>query len=247
MRAPAGIYEFGAQDFRFDLERGDVDLFPAPDMHERRVRARKPMKLPELGHAVTAWKGWWEQEFLFRGFGIGFVKPLFRGLFLRPDFGLGVRLPLTLHFRSWESREALPSVALSFFVLWPPAVQVSQAMSYPAESLQEWVTTTARKIAVPSKEKLQVRGEQLVLSRLFDSGLTEVKSRLETLATFSPPSLSWNVRNLNHRCDVGRNLSRGWGSASGFATPQLMEDNTGWLPISFSFRECEFCGLCINQ
>lgn len=157
MRAPAGIYEFGAHDFRFDLERDDVDLFPAPDMHERRVRARKPMKLPELGHALTAWKGWWEQEFLFRGFGIGFVKPLFRGLLLRPDFGLGVRLPLTLHFRSWESREALPSVALSFFVLWPPAVQVSQAMSYPAESLQEWVTTAARKIAVPSKEKLQVR------------------------------------------------------------------------------------------
>lgn len=158
MRAPtAGMYEFGAEDFRFDLERDDVDLFPAPDMHERRDKTRRPMKLPEFGHALTAWKGWWEQEFLFRGFGIGFVKPVFRGLLLRPDFGLGIRLPLTLHFRSWESREELPSIALSFFVLWPPAVQISQAMSYPAESLQEWATTAARKIAVPSKEKLQVR------------------------------------------------------------------------------------------
>lgn len=165
MRAPAGIYDFAAQDFRFDLERDDVDLFPAPDMHmhERRGRTRKPLKLPELGHALTAWKGWWEQEFLFRGFGIGFVKPLFRGLLLRPDFGLGVRLPLTLHFRAWESREALPSVALSLFVLWPPAVQVSQAMSYDAESIQDWVTTAARKIAVPSKEKLQVRDEKVIV------------------------------------------------------------------------------------
>eukprot|EP00752_Nemacystus_decipiens_P011312 g10052.t1 len=63
MRAPAGIYEFGAQDFRFDLERDD-------------------------------------------------------------------------------------------------------AMSYPAESLQEWVTTAARKIAVPSKEKLQVRRRKESVQRL---------------------------------------------------------------------------------
>eukprot|EP00903_Cladosiphon_okamuranus_P016116 g14873.t1 len=76
MRAPTGIYEFGAQDFRFDLERDDVNLFPAPDMHERR------------------------------------------------------------------------------------------AMSYPAESLQEWVTTAARKIAVPSKEKLQVRRRKESVQRL---------------------------------------------------------------------------------
>lgn len=155
--APAGVYEFGAEDFRFDLERDDVGLFPAPDMHERRDRIRKPLKLPEFAHALTACKEWWAEEFLFRGFGIGFVKPLFRGLLLRPDLGLGVRLPLTLHFRSWESREALPSIALSFFFLWPPAVQVSQAMSYPAELLQELATTAARKIAVPSKEAVQVR------------------------------------------------------------------------------------------
>lgn len=66
------------------------------------------------------------------------------------------RLPITLHFRSWERQEALPSVSSSFFVLWPPAVQASQAMSYPAELLQEWATTAVRRIAVPSKETLQV-------------------------------------------------------------------------------------------
>lgn len=159
MAFSAGTYEFGAEDFRFDLGREDVDLFPAPDIYERGTyRARKPLKLPELGHALTAWKGWWAEEFTFRGFGIGFVKPVFRGLLLRPDLGVGVRLPVTLHFRSWESREALPSVALSLFVLWPPAVQVSQAMSYPAELLQELATTAARKIVVPSKEAIQVGG-----------------------------------------------------------------------------------------
>lgn len=134
-----------------------MDLFPAPDIYERGTyRARKPLKLPELGNALTACKGWWAEEFTFRGFGIGFVKPVFRGLLLRPDLGVGVRLPVTLHFRSWESREALPSVALSLFVLWPPAVQVSQAMSYPAELLQELATTAARKVVVPSKEAIQV-------------------------------------------------------------------------------------------
>ncbi|CAM9531263.1 unnamed protein product [Hapterophycus canaliculatus] len=167
MRAPAGMYEFGAEDFRFDVERDDVDLFPAPDIPERPAgMTRKPLKLPEFGNALTACKGWWTEEFTFRGFGIGFVKPVFRGLLLRPDFGLGVRLPVTLHFRSWESREALPAVALSFFVLWPPAVQVSQAMSYPAELLQEWATTAARKIAVPSKEVIQVRRRKEAVQRL---------------------------------------------------------------------------------
>lgn len=159
MMAPAGMYEFGAEDFRFDMERDGAALLPAPDIHQHRSTrmARKPLKLPEFGNALTACKCWWTEEFTFRGFGIGFVKPVFRGLLLRPDFGLGVRLPVTLHFRSWESREALPAVALSFFVLWPPAVQVSQAMSYPAELLQEWATTAARKIVVPSKEVVQVR------------------------------------------------------------------------------------------
>ncbi|CAM9726221.1 unnamed protein product [Ectocarpus fasciculatus] len=167
MAFPAGTYEFGAEDFRFDLGREDVDLFPAPDIYERGTyRARKPLKLPELGHALTACKGWWAEEFTFRGFGIGFVKPVFRGLLLRPDLGVGVRLPVTLHFRSWESREALPSVALSLFVLWPPAVQVSQAMSYPAELLQELATTAARKIMVPSKEAMQVRRRKEAVQRL---------------------------------------------------------------------------------
>lgn len=76
--------------------------------------------------------------------------------FVFPAHDFCHRLPLTLHFRSWERQEALPSVSASFFVLWPPAVQVSQAVSYPAELLQEWATTAARKIAVPSKEALQV-------------------------------------------------------------------------------------------
>lgn len=67
------------------------------------------------------------------------------------------RLPLTLHFRSWEKQEALPSVSASFFVLWPPAVQVSQALSYPAELLQEWATIAVKKILVPSKEARQVK------------------------------------------------------------------------------------------
>ncbi|CAM9642015.1 unnamed protein product [Ectocarpus sp. 12 AP-2014] len=164
---PAGTYEFGAEDFRFDLGREDVDLFPAPDIYERgSYRARNPLKLPELGNVLTACKGWWAEEFTFRGFGIGFVKPVFRGLLLRPDLGVGVRLPVTLHFRSWESREALPAVALSLFVLWPPAVQVSQAMSYPAELLQELATTAARKIVVPSKEAIQVRRRKEAVQRL---------------------------------------------------------------------------------
>lgn len=193
MRAPAGMYEFGAEDFRFDVERDDVDLFPAPDIHQRTSRiARKPLKLPEFGNALTACKGWWTEEFTFRGFGIGFVKPVFRGLLLRPDFGLGVRLPVTLHFRSWESREALPAVALSVFVLWPPAVQVSQAMSYPAELLQEWATTAARKIAVPSKEVIQVRSSPPLFAtpcRLYCGKLCDGRWSLRLVVGYFVPAI----------------------------------------------------------
>ncbi|CAN0198314.1 unnamed protein product, partial [Laminaria digitata] len=171
MGAPAlhvHAYEYDAEDFRLDLGRDiDVDLFPAPDLHElQHGSGRTTTNLPALGPAVKAFKGWWTEEFTFRGFGVGFVKPIFRGMLLRPDIGVGIRLPLTLHFRSWERQEALPSVSASFFVLWPPAVQVSQAMSYPAELLQEWATTAARKIVVPSKEALQARERKEAVQRL---------------------------------------------------------------------------------
>lgn len=67
------------------------------------------------------------------------------------------RLPLTLYFRSWEKEEALPAISSSFFLLWPPAVQMAHALSYPAELLQEWATTVIRRIAMPSKDALPVR------------------------------------------------------------------------------------------
>jgi hypothetical protein len=54
-------------------------------------------------HPLHALQQWWDREFNFRGFGIGVVKPVFAGsLFRRQDFGVGVRLPLTSHFHSWE-------------------------------------------------------------------------------------------------------------------------------------------------
>jgi hypothetical protein len=52
---------------------------------------------------LQALQQWWDREFNFRGFGIGVVKPVFAGsLFRRQDFGVGIRLPLTSHFHSWE-------------------------------------------------------------------------------------------------------------------------------------------------
>jgi hypothetical protein len=54
-------------------------------------------------HPLQALQQWWDREFNFRGFGIGVVKPVFAGsLFRRQDFGVGIRLPLTSHFHSWE-------------------------------------------------------------------------------------------------------------------------------------------------
>lgn len=95
MGAPAlhmHTYEYGVEDFRFDLERDiDVDLLPASDILERRDGTEASLSLPAFGQAVTAVKDWWGEEFTFRGFGIGFVKPVFRGMFLRPDVGVGIR------------------------------------------------------------------------------------------------------------------------------------------------------------
>ncbi|CAM9413363.1 unnamed protein product [Ascophyllum nodosum] len=151
----------------FDLGKGtDVDLLPAPDLGKLGDPLRTPLSVLSFGNAVTAVKGWWADEFTFRGFGIGITKPIFRGMLLRPDVGLGVRLPLTLHFRSWERQVALPAISSSFFVLWPPAVQVSHAVSYPAELLQEWTTAAVRKIMVSSKEAAQARQRKETVQRV---------------------------------------------------------------------------------
>ena len=76
----------------FDLGKGtDVDLLPAPDLGKLGDPLRTPLSVLSFGNAVTAVKGWWADEFTFRGFGIGITKPIFRGMLLRPDVGLGVR------------------------------------------------------------------------------------------------------------------------------------------------------------
>lgn len=96
MGAPAlhvHAYEHDAEDFRFDLGRDiDVDLLPAPSINEMRDgTSAAPLNIFAFGQALTAFKGWWTEEFTFRGFGIGFVKPIFRGMLLRPDVGVGIR------------------------------------------------------------------------------------------------------------------------------------------------------------
>lgn len=85
-------YDFETEDFAFDARRGmDFDLLPAPDYKERRGAATTALSIPAFGQAVTAVKGWWTEEFTFRGFGVGIVKPIFRGMLLRPDVGVGIR------------------------------------------------------------------------------------------------------------------------------------------------------------
>lgn len=95
MGAPAlhvGAYENDAEGLWFgpggDM---DVDLLPAPDVENLRDRPGTSLNVNGIGHAVTAVKGWWTDEFTFRGFGIGIVKPIFRGMLLRPDVGIGIR------------------------------------------------------------------------------------------------------------------------------------------------------------
>lgn len=88
LHSHAHAYECDPGDFGLELGTDmDVDLLPAPDVY----RTEKPAGLPGFGRAATAVKGWWTEEFTFRGFGIGIVKPLFRGVLLRPDIGVGVR------------------------------------------------------------------------------------------------------------------------------------------------------------
>lgn len=99
VRSPAlrlHAYEYeGDDDFKFDLENDvDIDLLLASDMRKLIDKGGAPLQLPTFGHAVTAVKGWWTEEFTFRGFGVGFVKPIFRGMLLRPDVGVGIRYQL---------------------------------------------------------------------------------------------------------------------------------------------------------
>lgn len=67
----------------------DLDLLPVPGVHHRHTWSW--VNLSAVGHVVAAVKGWWTDEFTFRGFGVAVVKPLFRGVLLRPDIGLGIR------------------------------------------------------------------------------------------------------------------------------------------------------------
>lgn len=95
MGAPAlhvHAYEYQTEDFQLEVGReADHDLLPVPEIYLRRTRSTMPHTLPAFKQAVLAMKGWWTEEFTFRGFGVGVVKPLFRGLLLRPDIGVGVR------------------------------------------------------------------------------------------------------------------------------------------------------------
>lgn len=97
MGAPAlhvGTYENEAEGFWFDPDRDmDADLLPAPDVDNLSDRSGTSLSVPGIGigHALTAVKGWWTDEFTFRGFGVGIVKPIFRGMLLRPDVGIGIR------------------------------------------------------------------------------------------------------------------------------------------------------------
>lgn len=90
-------YEYDPEDFGLELGKDvDLDLLPAPDFYFRNSSDDKSLSRPAFGHAVTAIKGWWTEEFTFRGFGIGLVKPVFRGVLLRPDIGVGIRCEMNL-------------------------------------------------------------------------------------------------------------------------------------------------------
>lgn len=120
MGAPAlhvHAYEYDAEDFRFNLGGDiDVDYLPAPDIHQRDHRTPTPLGIPAFGQAVTAVKGWWTEEFTFRGFGIGVVKPVFRGTFLRPDVGVGIRCAALAVLGPSRGRQILECVAQALHV-----------------------------------------------------------------------------------------------------------------------------------
>jgi hypothetical protein len=73
---------------------------------------------------------WLSREFVFRGWGIGFVKPA--ASLLSRDAGVGLRLPLSSNFRSWHANRSLPMITSNLFVSWPPCIQVrSIVLPYP--------------------------------------------------------------------------------------------------------------------
>lgn len=140
MGAPAlhmHAYEYDAEDFGLGLARDiDVGLLPAPDLHSLQDGSgRASTNLPALGPAVKAFKGWWTEEFTFRGFGIGFVKPIFRGMLIRPDIGVGIRyidnprachsLPPALH-----SAGGLPNLFLASRLGHPTASLCESRLSF---------------------------------------------------------------------------------------------------------------------
>ncbi|CAM9119429.1 unnamed protein product [Discosporangium mesarthrocarpum] len=174
MGAPALHFQAYDESQHFPLYPGDadyldMDILPAKDIlgsDTISAPVRQPAWRPSLGQAVAATRSWLKEEFTFRGFGIGVVKPIFKGVLLRPDVGMGVRLPLTLHFRSWEQREALPSISASLFVFWPPALQLTHALSYSTDMLQEWAAAAARKIALTSKGSRKTHGTREAVQRV---------------------------------------------------------------------------------
>ncbi|CAM9733251.1 unnamed protein product, partial [Phaeothamnion confervicola] len=111
---------------------------------EAAKRLRRSQQLRRLRSPSV--REWWAEEFRFRGFGIGFVKPIFRGTLLRPDMGVGLRLPLTVHFRTWEQQIRLPALSSSFFVFWPLSVQVSCSISYPVELVQGGLSAAGHRV-----------------------------------------------------------------------------------------------------
>ncbi|KAG5188563.1 hypothetical protein JKP88DRAFT_262274 [Tribonema minus] len=111
---------------------GDAAAAAAAE-RKRLARRQRP-----LGSALAQW---WEREFVFRGFGVGLVKPLFAGYMLRgnlSDMGVGLRMPITSHFNCWEARRDLPLISSSLFFFWPLKVQTSFTMSVASAQLQDW-------------------------------------------------------------------------------------------------------------
>ena len=93
------------------IDNGDMGTQPSPIKVLKRKKYRKRKSTNFYDRIVTKVQEDWN----FKGFGVTFVK----SILYRNAFGIAFRLPVTLHFKTWERYPALPNIGSSIAIFFP--------------------------------------------------------------------------------------------------------------------------------
>jgi hypothetical protein len=89
-------------------------VLPPPPLNKATLQQKnkKKLQLTQMHHQVIEAI---QKDWNFKGFGMTFIK----SVLYQNAFGLAFRIPLTLHFKTWERYPALPNIGSSIAIFLP--------------------------------------------------------------------------------------------------------------------------------